>query len=485
MESKVVLCADLPQPTLQPPLAQSTQPLTQPTQPAKTPHVPKPTRRKRKHSHDLNNIQSTIDTYIGADAREDVILQRSVQCRDFSVSFCLDVRNTRFHGSDPVGWGSPLPKDGFAFDDTVRMPRLAFLVDVLDVLWLKELSAKMNTIQTPRAFDQPYDGVLHTHFSKATSTEPPQELHTCSYAKQLMKTYKKTVCSKGLTPECRLVLARLQYLIQGRMTTTDMCTSCGGQLIALETADVCRSCGTEHHTNRMFQPEFNHKQYTQEIRKSMGEYNPLKYLHTRLSELDVTVFDGNSKEDVVIDTVLQCMHKDCVRVDDLDWVRCKQIMAGCGLSKYYRYANRVVFRINGKRPPILEPHKRQELVELFEVIMAVYAKMPIERKSMVGYNVLEYMFFLNNDLREFLPYCPLPHSINSSLAALTELNKLMEDHPMRRHIQLPQNLVHFMTPNNISRINKSSFCKDAPAPIEFVKTDKHPHSMFGSDDDDE
>lgn len=187
---------------------------------------------------------------------------------------------------------------------------------------------------------------------------------------------------------------------------SDRCASCYGMCIVdgITSDMVCTRCAhTEfmqnaaevvYGTDGNGVPFKDKNCYSSERRrkKSKNNYDPIRYFEKQLLALMVDMTPASYNPRVLEDVRAECTRSGA-RVEDIDWWTCRCILQGLGYTGEYKNVHKILYDLNGKKPPQMTHELAQRATEVFIQFFAVFNVIRGERMS------INHRFFMYNILR--------------------------------------------------------------------------------------
>jgi hypothetical protein len=110
----------------------------------------------------------------------------------------------------------------------------------------------------------------------------------------------------------------------------------------------------------------------------------------------------------VYDNIIKEIRKRKIKKDEIDIFKMRRILKKLELYKYYEHVSHIIFKINGRKPPVFSREVEDKVRQMFRDIQKPFEMFcPSYRKNFLSYSYVLHKFFELLELDEYLVYFPL------------------------------------------------------------------------------
>jgi hypothetical protein len=166
---------------------------------------------------------------------------------------------------------------------------------------------------------------------------------------------------------------------------------------------VCQDCGNVEPL-LIESEKRNYRDQTQD--NNTYAYKRSNHLNELLSQIQAKESTEIPLE--VYDKIIKEIRKRKIRKDDIDIFKMRRILKKLELYKYYEHVSHIIYKINGRKPPVFSREIEEKVRQMFRDIQKPFEMFcPSYRKNFLSYSYVLHKFFELLELDEYLVYFPL------------------------------------------------------------------------------
>lgn len=170
------------------------------------------------------------------------------------------------------------------------------------------------------------------------------------------------------------------------------CSKCGSQNLKINSYEcfyTCNNCGIMEH---MFIDTDKRSYKEPPPENSYFAYKRINHFREWLAQ-----FQAKESTDIpehVYKVIIMEIQKNRIKdIQKLTIDKVRDFLKKHGLNKYYEHTQHIIYKLNGKKPPVISKEMEEKLCTLFKDIQSPFNKVkPAERKNFLSYAFVIYKF---------------------------------------------------------------------------------------------